>query len=158
MGKSCSTDKSVTQSIYALQTSHPLAVNTLSNNNKLSRGLSSIEPSYIQTFPIIKTSTSTILSSIYTSASTLNKNSGFYTIIKELFMFILYNLDCIDTNQNCKMWALKGECIRNRQYMNLECKLSCDFCGEVTTTRIFRIQDSNKKIDISGIFFLIEKN
>ncbi|KIH45975.1 shTK domain protein [Ancylostoma duodenale] len=36
--------------------------------------------------------------------------------------------DCCDSHPSCAHWASVGECERNRNYMMLNCMLSCDSC------------------------------
>ncbi len=42
-------------------------------------------------------------------------------------------------NSNCELWSAKGECNRNRQFMSIECRKSCNLCGDIrreTTKRL----------------------
>ena len=38
------------------------------------------------------------------------------------------NNECEDRHEKCAVWASKGECAHNKQYMTEYCKLSCDRC------------------------------
>lgn len=59
--------------------------------------------------------------------------------------------DCVNLNEMCDLWARKGECSRNRQYMIGECPRSCGMCADQTTTRLSRkIESTTTKIDLSG--------
>ena len=60
-------------------------------------------------------------------------------------------LDCFDTNENCELWQLKGECQRNRQFMSIECKLSCGLCRDslVTKTIFIKKLKTTTQIDLS---------
>lgn len=37
---------------------------------------------------------------------------------------------CADQSQDCEGWALRGECVRNTDFMAASCRRSCGFCGE----------------------------
>lgn len=47
---------------------------------------------------------------------------------------------CVDFNESCEKWSKSGECKRNFQFMNVECKKSCQTCNQIFT------QSSKKKI------------
>ena len=36
---------------------------------------------------------------------------------------------CRDENRECKTWAGNGECERNKDYMSVSCRNSCNLCG-----------------------------
>ena len=36
--------------------------------------------------------------------------------------------NCVDDNPNCAMWAQNGECNRNKGFMHVSCKKSCELC------------------------------
>jgi len=38
------------------------------------------------------------------------------------------NTDCVDSNDNCAMWAKRGECTKSSKYMLKYCKKSCHAC------------------------------
>ena len=60
--------------------------------------------------------------------------------------------DCEDQDEKCASWAAKGECQRNRQFMNIECKKSCDFCYLDRTTKFVLRPTTTAKIDLSCLF------
>lgn len=41
---------------------------------------------------------------------------------------------CVDANENCDYWARTGECDKNKAYMHVYCKLSCNLCEKTNTT------------------------
>jgi hypothetical protein len=57
---------------------------------------------------------------------------------------------CVDLNENCQSWAINGQCKRNRQFMNIECKNSCDFCDHGTTQSSKKVETTTTQIDISS--------
>ena len=56
----------------------------------------------------------------------------------------------MDLNENCASWTAKGECQRNRQFMNIECKKSCNLCEADKTTKFVSKTTTTTKIDLSG--------
>ena len=42
---------------------------------------------------------------------------------------------CLDTNPKCVEWARLGECEHAREYMNLNCKMSCHLCNPLNLNK-----------------------
>lgn len=57
--------------------------------------------------------------------------------------------DCNDINQNCEIWSQKGECQRNKQFMSIECKSSCNLCKETSTKTTLKAKTTTQT-DLSG--------
>ena len=38
---------------------------------------------------------------------------------------------CVDRVSDCKQWAAKGDCKRNKDYMIQHCPQSCDVCPKL---------------------------
>ncbi|CAF0996396.1 unnamed protein product [Brachionus calyciflorus] len=106
---------------------------------------------FSSTIPTTKTSTlissSRLINRIFdpTQVQTTSKTKHISTTTHPI---LVKSNECENSNENCESWALKGECNRNRQYMSLECKKSCGYCEEKTTTRS-TIKSESTKIDIS---------
>lgn len=49
--------------------------------------------------------------------------------------YIYTNWDCNDQNINCELWALKGECISNKEYMENICTKSCNLCQDERSSK-----------------------
>jgi len=42
---------------------------------------------------------------------------------------------CLDTNPKCEDWARRGECEHAREYMHLNCKMSCHLCNPLNLNK-----------------------
>ena len=66
---------------------------------------------------------------------------------------------CMDTRQNCNLWAREGECEKKPDYMNYRCPMSCNKCGNeiwfiVKHSNKFYDPNNFKSIQLSWIYFL----
>lgn len=55
----------------------------------------------------------------------------------------------MDINENCEVWASKGECLRNKQFMSIECKSSCSFCKDLSAKTTIKVRTTTQ-IDLSS--------
>jgi len=42
---------------------------------------------------------------------------------------------CLDTNPKCEEWARRGECEHAREYMHVNCKMSCHLCNPLNLNK-----------------------
>ena len=69
-----------------------------------------------------------------------------------LFVRVCVHTECKDIHEQCAKWSAKGECVRNYQFMVIECQKSCKMCGDerhFDTTR--RLSTATTTVDISSI-------
>ncbi len=52
---------------------------------------------------------------------------------------------CRDENRECKTWAGNGECERNKDYMSVSCRNSCNLCGASAEVAEPACKDANKE-------------
>lgn len=55
-----------------------------------------------------------------------------YNIIFLVNLQLSNDDSCIDTNKLCFFWALERECIKNPEWMLINCKRSCEICVDPT--------------------------
>ena len=132
-----STTTTTTTSTTTTSTTTSLPISTSDNTLLTTREEYIFKPlNFVQTRrPTTTTSTTTRLATTSTSTTTTSKE-----VEEDL---------CKDDNEYCANWASRGQCVRNSQFMQLECKRSCGLCGDgqmqttsaraTTTTSFFDI-------------------
>jgi len=75
--------------------------------------------------PITAAATAKTTSSSTTKATTIPPKK------KKIKIDAQTGLECVDLDDNCPFWAATGDCLNNRSFMSVNCRLSCDRCHVV---------------------------